>query len=401
MELNNVLIYNEEHHFQPGCLQLSEEAITAIEFCGAPIEELCQLIDQPGDEWLPGIRYLAVPGLVDIHFHGCMEADVSDAQEDSLRILAAYQGSQGVTTICPATMTLPVAQLHKIMQRVKEYSDNEKPGMGAHFAGINMEGPFVSMQKKGAQAPENIIPCDMELFRQLQRESGHNIRLVDIAPEEPGAMDFISAVKDETAVSVAHTMADYDTAMEAFRRGANHVTHLYNVMPPFHHRNPGVVGAAADAEAYTELIGDGVHIHPAMVRAMFKLLGSHRLCLISDSMRATGRGDCVSSLGGQTVYVQGNLSTLEDGTIAASVTDLMHCLQKVVLEMQVPMEQALQAASETPARSIGIFDRCGSLTVGKQADVVLLDKKLQVQQVIIGGKVFTEQLHCTAMRTGI
>ena len=249
-----------------------------------------------------------------------------------------------------------------------------------------MEGPFISPANKGAQAAENIIPCDAALFRELNRESGGRIRLVDIAPEEPGAIEFIEAVRDEVNVWLAHTVADYDAAMAAFRAGANHVTHLFNAMLPFHHRKPGVQGAAADAGAYVELICDGVHIHPAMVRAVFKLFGSDRVCLISDSMRAAGLADGDYTLGGQAVKVKGNLATLADGTIAGSVTNLMLCLKNAVQEMQIPLEAAVRSASETPARSIGIFDCCGSLSSGKRADIVLLDRDLNVRQVFVGGR---------------
>ena len=373
MEIKDVLVYTEQHEFVKG----------DISFEDGIIKEVSALKNNGAEADADDALY-AIPGLVDIHFHGCMGADLCDAEPDTIKTLAGYEAGQGVTTICPATMTMSLPELHKIMANIGSYTGEGV--QGAQLAGINMEGPFISPANKGAQAAENIIPCDVELFRELNRKSGGRIRLVDIAPEEPGAIEFINAVRDEVSVSLAHTVADYDAAMAAFQAGANHVTHLFNAMLPFHHRKPGVQGAAADAGAYVELICDGVHIHPAMVRAVFKLFGSDRVCLISDSMRAAGLADGDYTLGGQAVKVKGNLATLADGTIAGSVTNLMLCLKNAVHNMQIPMEEAVRSASETPARSIGIFDSCGSLSVGKRADIVLLDKDLNVRQVFVGGE---------------
>lgn len=375
MKITNVNIYHENHVFQPGCIEIQGEKISAVNFSDT---------NTPNEEIIDGQGCYAIPGLVDIHFHGCMGADLCDAEPDSLPIMAEYEASQGVTTICPATMTMSEAELHKIMQNIGSYQPTSHKA--AHLAGINMEGPFISKKNKGAQKESNVIPCSVSLFRQLNREAGERIRLVDIAPEELGAMDFIDAVKDEVIVSLAHTVADYDIAMEAFQRGANHVTHLYNAMNPFHHRRPGVQGAAFDSGAFVELICDGVHIHPAMVRAMFKLYGSDHICLISDSMRAAGLADGDYTLGGQAVKVEGPRATLADGTIAGSVTNLMKCLKNVVQNMHIPLEQAVESATETPAKSIGIFQNCGSISVGKTADIVLLDKELNVQKIILSGK---------------
>lgn len=380
MEIKNVLVYTEQHEFVRGSISFEDGIIREVSLTEDDTADAAA-----GDALAGEDDLYAIPGLVDIHFHGCMGADLCDAEPDTIKTLAEYQAGQGVTTICPATMTMSLPELHKIMANIGSYTGEGV--QGAHFAGVNMEGPFISPANKGAQAAENIIPCDAALFRELNRESGGRIRLVDIAPEEPGAIEFIEAVRDEVNVSLAHTAADYDAAMAAFQAGANHVTHLFNAMLPFHHRKPGVQGAAADAGAYVELICDGVHIHPAMVRAVFKLFGSDKVCLISDSMRAAGLADGDYTLGGQAVKVKGNLATLADGTIAGSVTNLMLCLKNAVQNMQIPLTEAVRSASETPARSIGIFDRCGSLSAGKRADIVLLDKELNVRQVFVGGRL--------------
>ncbi len=324
-----------------------------------------------------------IPGLVDIHFHGCKGADMCDGTKEVLDVITAYEASIGVTSICPATMTIPKDELLKVMKNAGEYEYNG----GAHLVGINMEGPFISASKKGAQAEENIMHCDYEYFCQLQDAAKGLIKLVDIAPEEPHAMEFIDKANSEVVISLAHTASDYDTAKEAIEHGASHATHLYNAMPPLNHRNPGVIGAIRDSEkCHAELICDGVHIHPSVIRATFAMFGAKRMILISDSMRATGLEDGEYTLGGQPVTVKGNLATLHDGTIAGSATNLMDCMRFVVKEVGLPLETAVMCASVNPAKEIGIFDEVGSISVGKKADFVLLDKDLNIVSVYIDGK---------------
>lgn len=340
--------------------------------------------EQPADEEVVDARDLMmIPGLVDIHFHGCKGADMCDGTKEALDVIMDYEASVGVTSVCPATMTIPRDELLAVMKNAGAYSYHG----GAHLVGINMEGPFISPSKKGAQAAENIMHCDYEYFCQLQEAAGGLIKLVDIAPEEPGAMEFIDEVKGKVVVSLAHTASDYDTAREAIEHGASHATHLYNAMPPMNHRNPGVIGAVRDSsECHVELICDGVHIHPSVIRATYAMFGAERIILISDSMRATGLEDGEYTLGGQPVKVRGNLATLHDGTIAGSATNLMDCLRFVVREAGIPLETAVMCATANPAREIGIFDEVGSITAGKRADFILLNQNLEIVRVYIDGK---------------
>ncbi|WP_291258383.1 N-acetylglucosamine-6-phosphate deacetylase [Flavonifractor sp.] len=326
-----------------------------------------------------------IPGLTDLHFHGCMGKDFSDADPEGLEIMAKYELSQGVTQICPAGMTLLEDQLTKVCQVAAAHRDANKPG--AELCGINLEGPFLSMAKKGAQNGDWLHAPDVDMFRRLMAASKGLVKLVSVAPEEPGAMEFIEAVEGEVTVSIAHTTADYDTAMEAFRLGARQVTHLFNAMPPFSHRAPGVVGAALDTPlCNVELICDGVHIHPSVVRAVFKMFGYKRVILISDTMRAAGMSDGDYTLGGQAVKVKGKLATLADGTIAGSVTNLMNCMRTAV-SFGIPLEDAVWAAAVNPARAIGIFSRMGSLEPGKRANVVVLDQNLELKDVFFRGEL--------------
>lgn len=368
MIIKNVQIFRENKTFTRGDLIIHEGKFADI------AKETEEITDGHG--------WYAIPGLIDIHFHGCAGYDFCDGTQEALEKISAYEASVGVTGICPASMTIEESRLYQAMKNAGEYTYHG----GAKLQGIHMEGPFISEKKKGAQAAENIRTCDLKLYRRLQEASGGQIRIVDIAPETEAAMPFIAAVKDEVVIALAHTTADYDTATEAFASGASHVTHLFNAMPPFHHRDPGVIGAAADTkECRVELICDGIHVHPSMVRAAFSLFGPDRIILISDSMRAAGLADGQYTLGGQDVHVQGKLATLNDGTIAGSVTNLMDCVQTAVKKMGIPLADAVACATINPAKEIGIYDHCGSITPGKDADLVLLDENLRVRAVYIDG----------------
>lgn len=328
-----------------------------------------------------------IPGLTDIHFHGCVGYDFCDGTNEAISAMAAYELANGVTTICPATMTLSEDMLSGICQNAAEYvkTPHEKE---ASLVGINLEGPFLSYAKRGAQNPEYLHKPDAAMLRRLQEKSDGLAKLVSIAPEEEGAMECIEALKDDIVFSIAHTTANYEQSMAAFQAGAKHVTHLYNAMPPFSHRDPGVIGAAFDTkECEVELICDGVHIAPSVVRATFQLFGDDRVILISDSMQATGMPDGTYALGGQPVIVKGNLATLESGTIAGSATNLMDCMRIAVTKMGIPLESAVKAATLNPAKSIGIDEKYGSIEEGKTANIVILNQDLSIRHIIKDGKL--------------
>ena len=327
-----------------------------------------------------------VPGFIDLHFHGCEGFDLCDGTPEALEAIARWEAAHGITAICPATMTYPEEVLGTIMDVVGAFTSDEKPF--ATLVGVNLEGPFISPARVGAQNPAYVQRCDANMVRRLDERSGGLVKLVDVAPEEPGALDFIREMASDVRISLAHTCADYDCAAAAFEAGARQLTHMFNAMPALHHRNPGPIAAAAERDdVFVELIADGVHVHPAMVRLAFKLFGPERVVLISDSMRATGMGDGVFDLGGQDVHVKGTRATLADGTLAGSVTDLASCVRIAVNEMGVPLEHAITAATANPARALGIFDERGSIAAGKVADLVVLDEQLNVHDVILGGSL--------------
>lgn len=327
-----------------------------------------------------------VPGLVDIHFHGSAGGDMSDGDPSALHRMGAYEASRGVTAMCPATMTLSEEQLARAAKAAREYvpADDESA-----LVGINMEGPFISPSKVGAQNPEHVRRPGVAEFRRLQEAAGGLVKLVDIAPEEPGAEEFVRELSGEVRVSVAHTCADYDAAARAFDAGASHITHLYNAMNPMHHREPGPIPAGVERDhVMAEIISDGIHIHPAMVRLAFRMFGDGRMVLVSDTLRAAGLGDGVYDLGGQDVTVKGYEARIANGALAGSVSDLMRCLHVAVKDMGIPLASAVKAATANPARAIGVYGERGSIDAGKAADAVLLDADtLDVKAVVLRGKL--------------
>lgn len=375
MVIKNVIIYTEEQRFREGELYIRDGLLG----------------EGPGEgEVIDGERCYAVPGFIDLHLHGCMGSDVCDGSPEAVSVIAEYEAQAGITGIVPATMTLPAKELEGILAAAAEYKRSEgAKGNRADLLGINMEGPFISKAKKGAQDPKHVISCSVETAERFIGASEGLVRFIGIAPEDnPDYLSFIRALKGKVNISLAHTNADYRTAMEAFRAGANHAVHLFNAMPPFLHRDPGVVGAVADSSwVYAELICDGVHIHPAVVRAVFSMLGKERIVFISDSMRAAGMPDGTYTLGGLEVKVEGKKAMLtSDGALAGSASTLSDCVRTAVKEMDIPLEDAVACASVNPARCLGIYGERGSLSPGKRADIVLLDRDLKVKAVIKDGR---------------
>ena len=372
MILKNGLVFTEEARFVPADVELLDGTIVRMAAPGTLTGT--KVLDVTG-------KYVT-PGFVDIHIHGSKGSDFCDAGAEHIETMSAYLGGEGVTSFCGTTMAFDEPILTEIIEVAKPYINKETGG--AVLRGINMEGPFFSKAKKGAQAEKYIIDPDIEMFERLYAVSGGAIRLVDVAPELEGCIPFIEQTSKKCVVSIAHTTANYGQAKAAFAAGASHVTHLFNAMPPFGHRDPGVVGAASDDAAHVEMISDGIHLHPAVVRSVFRWFGAERVCLISDSMRAAGMPNGVYSLGGQTVYMTDGKATLEDGTIAGSATCLAECFRRAV-GFGVPLEMALRAATINPAQAVGLFDTVGSITEGKRADVLVLDETLHPEKIFIGG----------------
>lgn len=336
---------------------------------GDRIAEIGENLPENGEEVKDLSGKKLVPGFIDIHTHGCGGCDFCDATPEAYQTMADTYLKAGVTTVLGTSMTLPVDQLLKIFTAYREFADHQTHG--ARMVGINMEGPFISAAKKGAHIAEYVVPADFETFQKLNEASGGRIRQVDVAPEIPGNLDFIRKASEVCTVCVAHTAGGYEEAMAAYAAGAASNTHLYNAMSGFSHRAPGVVGAVFDSDTFAEIICDGFHINPAVIRATFREMGDDRLCLISDSLRAAGCPNGVYELGGQQVHVKDGKATLENGTIAGSVIDSRIAVERAIA-FGVGEETALKAATINPARAIRLDREIGSITVGKLADLLVV-----------------------------
>lgn len=370
MLFKNAIIYHDDFTFHKGDLAVDNGIFTESSTAG-------ETIDLQG-------KYV-IPGLIDIHFHGNSGADFSDGNYEGLLRIARYQLQNGITSFSPASMTLPEENIRAAFDTAIRLR-KEKPDQASVIRGITMEGPFFNAEKKGAQNADYLKLPDFDFFTRLNKTADGMVKIACVAPELPGALDFIEKTSRICTVSVAHTTATYAQAKAGFDTGARHVTHLFNAMPPLAHREPGVVGAAAENPAVTaELITDGIHLHPSAVRVSFMLFSAGRIVLVSDSMMACGMSNGSYMLGGQKVTVDGRRATLADGTIAGSATNLFDCM-RTAISFDIKPEDAIRAATLNPARVIGADKEVGSITSGKVADFVVCNKDWSIDAVYSGGK---------------
>ena len=324
------------------------------------------------------------PGLIDMHIHGYLGADASDGNCDAIKIIAEGIIRNGVTSWCPTTMTLPVAEIEAAFDSVREVKGSNEY-YGARILGINCEGPFISPLKKGAQAEEHIKKPDAEFIK----KHSDILKLFTVAPEVCGALDCIKSVKTETdvVISMGHTNATFEEAKEGISAGVTHTTHLFNVMTPLSHRNPGVVGAAlADKSVSVEFIADTFHIDKGLFGLVAEIK-KDKLCLITDCMSAGGMPDGEYALGGQAVTKKGIACRLSDGTIAGSVLKLNEAVRNLYENSDLEIYEAINCASLNPAKVLGEDSEIGSIECGKRADMIIIDEKFEVETVILNGEI--------------
>ena len=314
-------------------------------------------------------------GFINIHIHGAAGVDTMDEDIGALKKLAEFLPSMGVTSFLPTTMTMPLEKIYRALERIRLGKNFDT---GAKILGAHVEGPFISKKFKGAQSEENILPADFELFRNFFDV----IKIMTVAPE---VLNF-SHLPLPFSLSIGHSAATYEQAMTAIKRGANHITHLFNAQTGFHHRKPGIVGAALDSSAIVELIADNVHVCPVAQRIVAKIKPRNEIILITDSLRACGLGDGVSELGGQKVFVKGNLATLEDGTIAGSVATLNNVLKNFCANTSTDIAAGVEMVTKNPAVELNIFDKTGSLEVGKAADIPIFDDDFHLKKTFVSGQ---------------
>lgn len=375
MILKNATVINE--NFEPEKLDIRLDGDKIAE--AAPNLSGADEIDLTGKTVLPG--------LIDIHIHGSMGSDVCDATFDAIETMSKHLASNGVTSFAPTSMSISIDRLKKVM---KNLGENAAKVTGARAVCVNMEGPYFSPAKCGAQDPAVMHSPDADEVKMLDECAGGLIKLVDLAPELDGSIDFVKKMSGgKYVLSVAHTSATYDEAMEGYKNGMTHTTHLYNAQTGYNHREPGVVGAVFDSETKptAELICDGIHIHPAVIRTTFKILGEDRVCLISDALPPAGLPDGDYTLGGSPIIVKGGIARVPGGALAGSTTNVYQCMKNCIA-FGVPFKSAVKAATINPAKVIGMDNEIGSIAAGKRADLLVLDSELNISMVIIGGKKY-------------
>ena len=325
------------------------------------------------------------PGLIDLHIHGYLGCDVCDGTKESIRTISEGIIANGVTGYLPTTMTVDMKVIKQALEVCRELSEESKSWNGSTILGVHAEGPFISESKKGAQDAKYILKPDAAFVK----EYADIIKLITLAPETD-TEDF-AAIREisrdtDVVISMGHTSADYGTAMKSTTAGVKHATHLFNAMTPLAHRAPGVVGAALNADVSCELIVDTFHVTPDLYDMLFKIKG-RKLCFITDCLPAGGLPEGEYTLGGARIIYRDNICRLPDGTIAGSVLRLNKGVWNVYQNSNIPLYECVNCASLNPATTLGIEDQKGSLEVGKDADIVILDEEFNVKKTIIGGKV--------------
>ena len=371
MLFKNAYIFTEAGEFIHGSFRVADGKFTEI------------LDTVPAEDGVDLAGQYVIPGLIDVHNHGNSGADFSDGDYEGLVKMARYLAANGITSFAPASMTLPYEVLEKAFATAVRITDEQPEGC-ARLMGIQMEGPFFSEKKKGAQNGAYLKDPDFAAFKKLYDGCRGLVRIADVAPELPGAVEFTREAAKLCTVSIAHTDANYEEADAVLEAGATHLTHLYNAMPPIHHRKPGVIGAGSEREnVIAELICDGEHVHPSSVRMAFKLFPG-RIRLVSDALRCCGMPNGQYELGGQEIFLNGNVAKLADGTLAGSVTNLYDCMRKAV-EFGISREQAILSSTIIPARQLGREAEIGSIAPGKLADFVVCTADLEKKTVYMGG----------------
>ena len=339
-------------------------------------------------------NYHLVPGFIDLHVHGADGCDVMDASQDALRAISRALAKEGTTGFLATTMTASSMKIEEALCAVRDFMSAQLDVEGAAILGVHLEGPFLSQKKAGAQREDDFLLPSVERFAHWQKISAEVIKLVTLAPELSDSLELIRYLKQKKIIaSLGHTDATYAETAAAIAAGCTHATHLFNAMRGVHQREPGAVTAALLSDQVTaELIVDGVHLHPAIVEMAYKLKGKNRIALVTDSMRAKCLQDGVYDLGGQQVEVKNNRASLADGTLAGSVLKMSSAILKMMEFGKCSLSDAVMMAAENPAKSLGIFDRKGSIAVGKDADLVVLDDKLHVVLTMCGGRVVFRKL---------
>ncbi|MGD6804059.1 N-acetylglucosamine-6-phosphate deacetylase [Rossellomorea vietnamensis] len=381
--LRGMQIYSGDSKLEKGYIKMKDHKIVDI----GPEEELTgaegyEILDFPSGS-------KAVPGFIDVHIHGVNGADVMDATEEALDNMARTLPQEGTTSFLATTITQSRNEIEKALKNAGSYIHRQKNNGQSEIIGIHLEGPFVNEKKAGAQPKEHITDPDVDVFKKWQSLSQNSIKLVTLAVEQSGGLEMVRYLRDNGVIaSIGHSDAAYEEVGEAIEAGANHVTHLFNQMRGLHHREPGVVGAAfLRDELKAEIIADGIHVRPEMIKLAYREKGEKGIILITDSMRAKCLKNGQYDLGGQEVIVQDGKAVLEDGTLAGSILKMSNAVKNMMAYTGCELHEVIEMASVNPAKQLNIFDRKGSIKKGRDADIVILDDKMDILMTFCRGTI--------------
>ena len=380
--IKNATIYLDDATLEDGYILIDGETIKEIGPAHQAPHEADEILTLSPNE-------VVLPGFIDMHIHGAGGSDAMDGTVEAVAHMAAFLPKEGTTSFLPTTMTQSPESIEQALEALHQYSQSDNVPGTADVIGVHLEGPFVNPSKAGAQPVQYIINPDAELFKKWYELSGQTIKQVTLAPEEPGGKELVELLNKEGIISsIGHTGATYQETMEAISLGVSQATHLFNQMTGLHHRDIGAAGASLMNEnIYAELIVDGIHVSPEMVELSLKLKGIDRTILITDAMRAKGLSDGKYDLGGQDVFVKGKEARLEDGALAGSILKMNDAVKNIITYTGCSLRDAVQMAAVNPAKQLNIYDKKGSIAVGKDADIVILDDDFQVLTTICRGKI--------------
>jgi N-acetylglucosamine-6-phosphate deacetylase len=380
--INNLMVHSEKETYKNGYIKVVDGKIADV----GPASQYKQDDDAKVITLSPD--YQVIPGAIDIHIHGASNSDAMDATHDALSTMAKTLPKEGTTSFLATTMTQSTQAIESALLNAGKYIENQTQE-NAEIVGVHLEGPFISPARKGAQPEDYIVDPDVTLFKRWQEMAENQIKLVTLAPEQPNGLDLAAHLKATGVVaSIGHSDATYDQIDEAIQAGTTHVTHLYNGMRGLHHREPGVLGAAyLRDELYVELIADGIHCRPEMIKLAYNQITSERMILITDSLRAKWLEKGTYDLGGQPVNVDETKATLSDGTLAGSILKMNDAIKNTMKYTGCSMTDIIKMTAENPAKQLRIFDRKGSIQVGKDADLVILNDRLDVEMTFCRGNL--------------